>query len=90
MTGVIEAIYYKIWSESDGSYMAISSILQCKIRHKSFKVVVLIGLLCLNLSKVEAEILWCFVSVYVVSLDFSKVFQNGSYFIMAQSPLKKA
>ena len=46
---------YKLWSVSDGIYVAISSSLQFRIRHKSFKVVVFIGLSFLNLSIVALE-----------------------------------
>lgn len=56
------------------------------MRHKSLIVVVFNGLLFLSLSIVELDILWFFINVYVDSLEFRSVSQNGEYSIMS-SPL---
>ncbi len=47
---------YSFWSSSDGTYLAMSDSGHCKIRHKSFSVVVLVGLFLRSLSMVELDI----------------------------------
>lgn len=54
---------YKNWSDSDGTYSATSSSLQCKILQRSFNVVVFKGLLLRSLSIVALEIWYLWMSV---------------------------
>ncbi len=58
------------------------STLQFSMRHKSSIVCVEIPLFFLNLSIVELLILYLFIKVYVLSLLFFNVSQNGSYVII--------
>lgn len=63
----------------------MSQISHCKIKHKSFSVVVVTGLLFRSLLIVVGLILYLLINVYVVSEEFSNVFQNGVYTIISLS-----
>ena len=73
---------YNIWSSLQAIYWQISCIWQLRIRQRSLRVVVFRGLFLRNLSMVELDI-WClWIKVYVDSVEFFSVFQNGLYSIM--------
>lgn len=48
--------FYNGWSSSEGTYLQMSGIVQFKILHKSFMVVIEMCLLFFNRLKVESEI----------------------------------
>ena len=75
---VIKRILYSFWSSSLGMYATTSSILQLRMRQRSFRVLVETSLSCFKRNKVLDEI-WCLsVSVYQFSSDSFIVFQNGA------------
>ena len=73
----VRALSYSFWSSSEGTYRAIFSNGHCNMRHRSFSVVVVTGRFFRSLSKVEDEIWWSLIKVYVVSPDERSVSQNG-------------
>ncbi len=68
---------YKGWSSSEGMYCTISEILQFKIRHKSFRVLVDTSLLCFKRCKVLLGTCSLLARVYQLFPVRSTVAQNG-------------
>ena len=68
---------YNFWSLSEGIYRTISFMSQSKMRHKSFSVCVDTLSLCFKRWRVLSDKRYLCVKVYQLSIDFSKVCQNG-------------